>query len=232
MGGKRVVFWRHGQTEWNAQHRFQGQSDVELDAEGLRQTVTSAERVAQLEPTAIVSSDLIRARVTADALAARTGLPVVEDPRLRETSGGSWEGLSRAEIEALQPGALAAWAAGSDLRPGGGERRSEVALRMIAAVNDALNALPNGSVLVVVSHGGSSRAAMATMLELPVCHWGIFGVLANCGWCVLAETFGMPERIGNLAASASEEFPDVPPLPDWRLIEYNRAISGQARPKP
>lgn len=230
MSGKRVVFWRHGRTRWNAQRRFQGQSDVELDAEGRIQTVTAAERVARLDPTAIISSDLIRARVTADALATRTGLPVVEDSRLRETSGGSWEGLSRAEIEALQPGALAAWAAGSDLRPGGGERRSEVALRMIAAVEDALDAVPDNSVLVVVSHGGSSRAAMATMLGLPVSHWGIFGVLANCGWSVLAETVGMAERIGNLAASTSDEFPDVPPLPDWRLIEYNGAIPRPVRP--
>lgn len=233
MSGRHVVFWRHGRTEWNAQRRFQGQSDVALDAEGLRQAASAARRLAKLRPTAIVSSDLIRARVTAEALADYTGLPVSHDARLRETSGGAWEGLSRTEIEALQPGALAAWAAGSDLRPGGaGERRSEVANRMIAAVNDALESLPNRGVLVVVSHGGSSRAAVATMLGLPVSHWGIFGVLANCGWAALAETAGLVERIGNLAAVASEEFPDVPPLPEWRLVEYNGALPATTRQAP
>lgn len=229
MSGKRVVFWRHGRTRWNAERRFQGQSDVDLDAEGISQAVAAAPSLARMHPDAIVSSDLNRARVTAQALAKLTGLAVREDARLRETMAGTWEGLSRSEIEALQPGALAAWAAGSDLRPGGGERRSEVAARMIAGVDDAVKRLPDNSTLVIVSHGGSSRAALASMLGLPVTHWGIFGVLANCGWCVLAQTAGMSERIANLAALASPEYPDVPALPDWRLIEYNRAIAGHRK---
>ncbi|MDP3972927.1 MAG: histidine phosphatase family protein [Candidatus Nanopelagicales bacterium] len=221
--GRRLVLWRHGRTRWNAERRFQGHSDVELDAEGVLQAERAAVVLAGMKPDRIVSSDLYRARRTAAALAERVGLPVQVDSRLRETNAGIWEGLTRPEIENLEYGALAAWAAGSDLRPGGGERRSEVAARMSAAIEDALSPVPPDGALVIVTHGGSARAAIGSLLGLPVANWGILGVLSNCAWCVLAETGGNRPGFGALADGPSERFPDVPRRPPWRLVEYNAA---------
>ena len=73
---RRLVLWRHGRTAWNADRRFQGQEDVPLDEQGVRQAAEAARHLAVLPPDRIVSSDLGRARVTAGALAAITGLDV------------------------------------------------------------------------------------------------------------------------------------------------------------
>lgn len=223
MSRRRVVLWRHGRTQWNAERRFQGHSDVDLDDEGLAQAQAAAALLAQMSPARIVSSDLRRARDTAYLLARTVGREVEEDRRLRETFAGEWEGLTRAEIDGLQEGALAAWAAGSDLRPGGGERRSEVAERMKLAIRDALVGVPDDGVLVVVTHGGAARAAIGSLLDLPVDHWGIFGVLSNCAWCVLAETEGLWPGSGLAASPDPGQFPDVPRMQLWRLVEYNAA---------
>ncbi len=190
--------------------------------------------LAQLNPSKIVSSDLVRAQSTAQALAQAAGLDVVVDPELRETYAGAWEGLGRSELEERFGGELAAWAAGSDLAPGGGERRSEVAARMTAAIDRALIDVPAHGVLVVVTHGGSARAAIGSMLGLPTDHWGILGVLTNCAWCVLGEAQlpGSTPSTGSLAdvvAAPSAQFPDVPPTPSWRLVEYNaRTLPDEA----
>ena len=131
--------------------------------------------LATLKPSKIVSSDLQRARQTAQALADQTGLAIHIDSELRETFAGQWEGLGREELQAEFGDELAAWAAGSNLAPGGGERRSEVAARMSAAIDRALADVPPAGVLVVVTHGGSARAAIGSMLGLPADHWGILG---------------------------------------------------------
>ena len=205
---RRLVLWRHGRTTWNLERRFQGQSDVELDETGRSQARAAAKQLALLPPDRIVSSDLQRARVTAQALADLVGLPVDEDPRLRETYAGSWQGLDRDQLQRDHAQELAAWAAGSDLRPGGGERRTEVAARMVDGIEDALAPLPEGGTLVVVTHGGAARAAVGQLLGLPPEHWAILGVLTNCAWTVLQERFD----------------PDLGPDGDsvrWRLEEYN-----------
>src|SRR5262245_57678162 len=95
----RLVIWRHGRTAWNESGRFQGQADVDLDTAGAAQAVDAAPRVAAYRADLIVSSDLLRAARTAQALAAVTGLPVEHDARLRERNFGPWQGLTQAEIE-------------------------------------------------------------------------------------------------------------------------------------
>jgi len=94
-------------------------------------------------------------------------------------------------------------AAHVQLRGGGGETRTEVAARMVDAVDRALISVPDDGTLVVVTHGGAARTAVCSMLGLPRETWGSFGVFANCSWAVLAET-GWPA-----------------PHPAWRLTEYN-----------
>src|SRR5512141_1224314 len=100
MLSRRVVLWRHGRTAWNAETRFQGTTDVALDEVGVAQAERAARDLATLAPYRIVSSDLERARVTAETLAAMVGLTVETDPALRETYAGTWQGLTRDEIVA------------------------------------------------------------------------------------------------------------------------------------
>ena len=199
-GMRRIVFWRHGRTAWNATQRFQGQTDVPLDSVGVQQAKRAAQFLAQLPPERIVASDLIRARVTADQLSEITGLPVSCDEGLRETFAGEWQGLTRQELQERFGEELQSWASGSDVRPGGGETRVEVAERMVAAVDRAL--LDVSDTLVVVTHGGSARAGIASLIGLPSEHWAALGVLTNCAWSVLTENTGTHG-------------------PPWRLQEYN-----------
>lgn len=199
---RRIVLWRHGRTEWNAQQRFQGQTDIPLDEVGLEQAVRAAEQLALLHPDLIISSDLKRARVTAEQLAIRSGLPVTENADLRETFAGEWEGLDRPTLLERHSEDLARWSAMSDVRPGGGETRIEVADRMVRAIGVALTDVRPGGTLVVVTHGGAARAAIGALLELPTDSWACLGVLSNCAWSVLTEN--------------GTEYG-----PAWRLQEYN-----------
>lgn len=212
---RRLVLWRHGRTAWNAEHRFQGQSDIPLDGVGLAQAERAAALLADLGPSAIVSSDLVRAAATADALSRRTGLPVAVDPDLRETFAGEWQGLTRAEITERYGDALVTWAAGSDVRPGGGETRLEVAARTVGALERALAQIPDDGVLVAVTHGGAARAAIGALLELPPEHWAALGVLTNCAWSVLWESTLDPSGPG----------------PRWRLQEYNAGTLPEPVPR-
>jgi broad specificity phosphatase PhoE len=199
---RRIIFWRHGRTAWNAERRFQGQTDIPLDDTGLAQAARAATVLARLQPHRLRSSDLSRARATADALATLTGLTVEEDVALRETYAGEWQGLTRTELEERFGADLQEWAAGSDIRPGGGETRSEVAHRMVTSVELSLSGMAPGETLVVATHGGAARAAIGALLGLPIEHWAALGVLANCAWSVLEE---------NTSGHG----------PSWRLQEYN-----------
>lgn len=202
---RRLVIWRHGRTQWNAEQRFQGQTDVDLDEVGVAQAERAAGMLATLRPSLIVSSDLSRARNTAAPLARLLGMGVEEDVDLRETFAGSWEGLTRAELEQLPGPSIAEWAVHSNIRPGvTGETRLEVASRMVAAVERALVRVPDGGCLVVVTHGGAARAGIGALLGLPPEHWAMLGVLSNASWSVLLES-----RRGDHGG------------PPWRLAEYN-----------
>jgi probable phosphoglycerate mutase len=199
MSARRVVLWRHGRTAWNLEMRFQGSTDVALDEVGVAQAERAARDLATLKPDRIVSSDLDRARSTAQALANLVDLTVHTDPALQETFAGRWQGLLRDEIIALDPELYARWSEGADVRPGGGESRTEVAHRVSTAVRRYAAELPAGGTLVVATHGGAARSGIGSLLGLPVEHWAALGGLVNCAWSVLEE------------------------LPDgrWRLVEHN-----------
>ena len=190
------MLWRHGRTEWNDSRRFQGQIDVALDDIGRVQALRAAEQLSSLNPQLIVSSDLMRAAETAEALAEQTGLRVRPTPALRETHGGQWEGQFADDLKA-DP-LYTQWLAGEDVPAGGAETRSDVGKRSIGVVDEVVGELEAGRVAVVVSHGGTIRAMIGTMVGLPVDHWRVLGGLANCCWSVLEES-----RSG------------------WRLVEHN-----------
>lgn len=182
----RVALWRHGQTPWNAEGRFQGQTDVDLDDLGVAQARAAAAVLARLEPVALASSDLLRARRTAQALAEVTGLPVRLDPDLRETHGGAFQGLTGEEIRARFAQQWAALRAGDPHARGeGGESRVEVAARMRRAVLRAADALPDGGLAVLVTHGGAARMAVSSLIGLPLQRLASLGVISNTAWTLL-----------------------------------------------
>lgn len=206
MKNRRIVLWRHGRTAWNSINRFQGQEDVPLDEIGIDQARRAAQTLIGLKPAKIISSDLERARITAQALASLAGLEVLTDPDLRETYAGVWQGLTRAEIIERFPQEFAAWGGDSDIRPGGGETRLEVAHRVTRAIENALSDVPENGTLVVASHGGALRAGLGRLLGLEPAQWAALGVLANAQWTVLTELDELTPRPIGL---------------NWRLQEYN-----------
>ncbi|HEY3311317.1 MAG TPA: histidine phosphatase family protein [Anaerolineales bacterium] len=154
---------RHGQTDWNIQGRWQGHADPPLNAVGLEQAGQLSASLAHEHFSAIYSSDLQRARFTAEAVARFHGLPVHADPRLRELNMGAWEGKLVTEIPVLFP---ASWEErqrdplGS--RPPGGESVQELAARIIPAISGICAEHAATDQLLIVSHG----LALATFL----CH--------------------------------------------------------------
>jgi probable phosphoglycerate mutase len=195
---RRIVLWRHGQTSWNVEGRFQGTTDVELTRTGIQQARRAARLLAQLKPAAIVSSDLRRAAATAAELATVTGLDIEYDPGLRETYAGDWQGLTHTEIDRRYADQYLAWKRGEPVRRGGGELETEVADRAAPVVLRHADALPDGATLVVVSHGGAIRTAIGRLLGLEARHWEGLGGLTNCHWSVLGEG-----------------------IRGWRLLEHN-----------
>jgi len=175
------VLWRHGQTTWNAERRFQGQTDIPLDETGEAQAEYTAKRLATLRPDAIFASDLSRAQQTAAALSKLTGVPVIPDKELRERAGGDWEGLSDEDIRTRYPAERASW------NPPNGEPTAVVADRVAAALTRIAQTLDRGQLAVVVSHGAALRLGMERLLGLPDEAAGALGPLSNCSWSVLAR---------------------------------------------
>jgi len=175
------VLWRHGQTIWNVERRFQGQTDIPLDETGEAQAEYAARRLATLRPDAIFSSDLTRAASTAAPLARLTGLTVTLDKDLRERSGGDWEGLTDDEIAERYPAERATW------NPPNGEPTAAVADRVRAALARIAVTIADGQLAVVVSHGAALRLGMERLLGLPEEAFGALGPLSNCSWSVVAQ---------------------------------------------
>ena len=196
-----LVLWRHGQTTYNVERRFQGQSDVPLNDLGLRQAAEAAHHLATLRPAAIYSSDLSRASVTAAALARLTGLTVQLDKDLRERSGGSWEGLTETEIAARFPVERRTWA------PPDGETALAVTDRTAAALERIAASLAGGSTAVVVSHGAALGMAVARLLEIP---WEprILGPFGNCRWSVMSRRRGRWRLLEHNVGILADPFPD------------------------
>ncbi|WP_030205525.1 histidine phosphatase family protein [Streptomyces sp. NRRL S-87] len=185
--GRKIVLWRHGQTSWNLERRFQGSTDIELTSTGVAQARRAARLLAALKPDAIVASDLRRAAATAAELGAVTDLSVEHDADLRETYAGEWQGLTHDEIVEKYGEQYAAWKRGEPVRRGGGELETEVADRAAPVVLRHAARLGEGGTLVVVSHGGTIRTTIGRLLGLEPHNWESLGGLSNCCWSVLGE---------------------------------------------
>ena len=184
---RRIVLFRHGRTAHNADGRIQGQLDIELDDLGRAQAVAAAAVLAAADPVVLLSSDLARARDTAEPLGAAAGLTPVLDVRLRELNLGAWQGLTGEQARAQFPAEHAAWRAGRDVPRGGGETYRDAGDRAAACLLEQLPGVPAGGTLVAVTHGGTAKAALGVLLELPTQHWGRLAPLGNACWSVLVE---------------------------------------------
>lgn len=153
----RVLLIRHGETDWNAEGRWQGHAPVPLNEAGLQQSAALGRYLAQNGYTldAIYSSDLPRAAQTAAAVAQALGLMVQTDARFRESDLGEWQGMTRAEVQAWDGERFAAFEADwfHNTRPGG-ESMQQVQQRMRAGFDEVSARHPDQTV-AIVTHGGA-----------------------------------------------------------------------------
>lgn len=201
---RRLVLWRHGETDYNASGRMQGQLDSVLTDTGRNQARFAVPALARFSPDVVVASDLKRATDTATIFTEASGVPLRFDKRLRETNLGLWQGMTGAQVDEQWPGARQVWQTDSTWTPPGGESRIEVAARASEVVADLDESTEDTAVLC--AHGGLITALTGHLLELPVSVWAKLGGIGNCHWVVLARraTSGMA----------------------WRLIVYNAGITG------
>ena len=202
-----LILMRHGETAWNRSQRLQGHRDIPLSDAGRNQAVDAAPSVVALRPEVVLASDLGRARETADVVAAVVDLPVAVDPRLRETSMGKWEGLTRDEVVAEWEPEWNAWRTTSaHASPPGGESRWQVAQRAAAVVDELDD--DRASRALLVSHGGTIVGLTGRLLALPEDSWGTLIGIGNCHWVVLHRYAGA-----------------------WRLHSYNAGLGGLVLPR-
>ncbi len=163
----RLIFVRHGETEWNRQgNRYCGRSDVPLSEAGRNQITTLAQTLRRLDVAAVYSSGLARARTSANIIGDCVGQPVATDDRLREIDFGLWEGLTSGEISDRHASGLSAWNAAPDqVRAGDtGETGAEVVQRML----DFCHSARSQGLVVAVCHNTALRLFIAATLEMPL----------------------------------------------------------------
>lgn len=191
---------RHGQTDWNAQGRWQGSADIPLNDSGRLQARQLAARLRaqRLAFDAIYSSDLQRAWETATLVASTLGGAAQPLPALREIDVGAWSGLTHAEVKTHFPELLARFESGEDVpRGGNGETFSQLYQRVVGAV-EHLAIERRGQTLALVSHGGPVRALLLHAAR------GEVGALPR------------PLHIGNTALSVV-----VREAMGWRILAVN-----------
>lgn len=200
MTARRIILLRHGLTDWNREHRFQGHADIPLNEVGRAQAIDAAEGLVGQGITAILSSDLSRATATATTVGDRLALPVTVDSRLREINVGTWAGLTPDEIAAVDPERWAVVSEGRDGRHSEtGETATEAGRRVADSVAEHAASAGEDEILLMVGHGLTIRVASLLLLGLDYSHAGLFHGLSNCHWVVL-----------------------TPGLSHWRMAAYNR----------
>jgi glucosyl-3-phosphoglycerate phosphatase len=209
---RRLIVWRHGNTDWNATSRVQGQSDVPLNDLGRQQAVDAAELLVRLHPVAIVASDLRRAADTAAALGALTGRSVKPDPRLRERYFGEWEGKLMTEVAETRPEEYARWTAGADVIGGGVETLDELGKRVAAALVDAADLAEAGETVVVATHGAAARQGIGHLLGWPSAQLRTLRALQNCHWVDLTHDSVRGWQVGAYNVGVFSDRPVPPPV--------------------
>jgi probable phosphoglycerate mutase len=158
---------RHGETSWNRQKKIQGQTQTRLTPEGERQVQGWATPLKKLPWDRILTSDLIRAQKTAEALNATLNLPLHCNSKIREQHWGDWTGRTIRQLRADQPQAVAAQeTAGWNFRPPRGESRQEVLGRSREALLETARRWP-GKKILVVTHNGVLKCLLYHLSQRP-----------------------------------------------------------------
>ena len=181
----RLYLVRHGETEWNAQGRLTGHTDIGLSEQGRQQARAIAQRLAEVTFDAAYSSDLSRTTETARIiLAQQPEVTLTATPQLRERHYGVFEGLTVAEREASYPDMFTASVTNDlDFAPTGGETMVQVGARMAAFVAELRERHLEETVLIA-GHGGALRATLPALLDLPLeALWRLF--LDNCSLSIV-----------------------------------------------
>jgi alpha-ribazole phosphatase len=168
----RLVLVRHGQTDWNLDGRWQGQTDVPLNATGLAQAQAVGLALAGRRLDAIYASDLQRAHMTAEAVAAHHSVSVIPEPRLREINLGDWEGLTFDQLAARDQARMAQWVENAvEATAPNGESQRDLLARVWSLLDD-LRQRPVGETVLLVAHGGTLRSLLCLALGVPPQnHW-------------------------------------------------------------
>jgi len=184
---------RHGETDWNRERRIQGQQDPPLNEVGRQQARALAGRLSAIRFDAVYSSDLRRARETAEIIAAGRRLPIHVTPALRERSFGRWEGERFEDLPHLDPAGWQSWLERRpDAAPHGGESDAALEKRSVAIFQRIVEAFPGGDVLVV-SHGGLIAAMIRAWIGMPsrsTSNCAGYVVEARGDWRALIAEFG------------------------------------------
>lgn len=167
----KIMLVRHGKTAWNGTGRIQGHSDVELEDIGIEQARKLAAFCPFNKVDAIYSSDLKRARVTAQILADKFGLTVTVMPELREVHFGDWEGRRFSELEKTEPDNVEKFFRRPDeLKIPNAETFAETQARAMSAIKKIIAAHQSdeNAQVIAVTHGAINRTIICAALEIPI----------------------------------------------------------------
>jgi probable phosphoglycerate mutase len=203
MTDARLIVVRHGETAWNLESRYQGHLDSPLTALGVAQAGLLGRRLAEEQTRALYSSDLGRARQTAEIIAARTGQDIRFDPRLRERHLGIFQGLSKEEVKVRFPEERRLFkTSGPDYVVPEGESVQQLSERIMACF-DELARRHAGETITVVGHGGTIASLMHHTLGLAFgagrrfkranASWNVFGCSSGQWWL---DTWGDVSHLG------------------------------------
>jgi len=200
-----LILVRHGETEWNAQRRYQGQSDVPLSEVGMQQAELAAERLVDQKIDAIYASDLKRAWKTANIIAEKHNLKIISEPRLRELKFGILEGLTFDQAEAQYPEMVSAWLDDFNNTPEGAEMIQAFNARIISLL-EYLRQEHNGQVVLLVGHGGSLSEILRVVLGLSrEKRWHLEMDNASLSEVLIAEEYISLKRLNDTCHLTIEE---------------------------
>lgn len=202
---RRLVVLRHGQTTSNLKGIWQGHLDHELTELGHEQARAAAAAISSLRPSRVVTSDLVRARVTAEEVASASGIDLSVDARWREIHAGGWQGMTAAQVYSQYPEDADKLISGEDFKRGGhGESLAELAARVRPALDELVTSMDPGECVVIATHGVTGRTLVAELVGLDQSTaWRVLGGFGNCHWAVLEEA-----RAG------------------WRITQWNASAEG------
>lgn len=164
----KIYLVRHGQTAWNKQRRYQGSQDIPLDSEGVLQAEKLAERLKEIRWDRVISSDLQRARITAETVVDGK-IEIELMPELREMHFGDWEGITFSEAEEKWPGDVKNFFADptQSIIPNG-ENAIVFSERVLRGLEAIIASSKEEDTILITTHGGSVRCVLCDVLNKPL----------------------------------------------------------------